>query len=251
MKIIQITDLHIDEENGFPYDIDVRKNFLRILNAVKKQKPDHLVVSGDLCYRDPRVDIKKWIREVLNYSGLEYSVIAGNHDDSTMMAEVFNLNHLLSENEIYFAKRIKKETILFLDTGKGSLSRKQSNWLKRQLKNADGDVLIFMHHPPVKAGVPFMDNRHPMQYIEKVQKIFFEHSANVHVFCGHYHVEKTIQLKNLSVHITPSCFFQIDQQSPEFKVDHHRIAYREIVLENQTLASTVRYFDGSKKRLGA
>jgi len=247
MKIIQITDLHIDEEGGYPFNIDVRKNFLRILNAVKKQKPDHLVVSGDLCYREPREDITTWVKDVLNYSGLEYSVIAGNHDDSTIMAQVFKLKHLLNDNEIYFAKKIQKETVLFLDSGKGSFSKKQNNWLKRQLKNADGDIIVFMHHPPIKAGVPFMDNRHPMQYIEKVQKIFFDHTANINVFCGHYHVEKTIRLKNLSVHITPSCFFQIDHHSPEFKVDHHRIAYREIVLDNQALATMVRYFNGSKK----
>ena len=92
-----------------------------------------------------------------------------------------------------------------------------------------------------------MDNRYPMQYVEPVQKIFFDHDANVHIFCGHYHVEKTIRLKNITVHITPSCFFQIDQESAEFKVDHHRIGYREIVLDNQMLSSTVRYLDGSKK----
>lgn len=246
MKIIQITDLHVDDEGGFPFNIDVRKNLIRILTAIKKQKPDHLVVSGDLCYRDPKADIMQWVKEVLDYSGMRYSVIAGNHDDSEMMAEVFNIKHLLNDEELYYAKKIGKETILFLDTAKGFLSKKQSNWLSRQLKNADEDVIVFMHHPPVKAGVAFMDNRHPMQYIEKVQKIFFEYPANIHVFCGHYHVEKTIRVKNLSVHITPSCFFQIDHHSPEFKVDHHRIGYRELVFENQVLTSTVRYFNGSK-----
>ncbi len=247
MKIIQITDLHIDDEEAYPFDIDVRKNLLRILTYIEKYKPDHLVVSGDLCYRDPKPEIMQWVKEVLDFSGLEYSVIAGNHDDSEMMAEVFQIKHLLNEEELYFAKRIGKETVLFLDTARGFLSAKQSNWLKRQLKNAGSDVLIFMHHPPVKAGVAFMDNRYPMQYLDKVQQIFFDQPANVHVFCGHYHVEKTIRLKNLTVQITPSCFFQIDQQSPEFKVDHHRIAFREIVMDNQIMFSTVRYFNGSKK----
>ncbi|MFT7602590.1 MAG: Icc protein [Saprospiraceae bacterium] len=247
MKIIQITDLHIDDEGSYPFDIDVRKNFLRILSHIKKQKPDHLVVSGDLCYREPIEEIKEWIKEVLDFSDLEYSVIAGNHDDSTMMARVFNFNHLLNEEELYYAKKIGKETVLFLDSARGFLSKKQSNWLQRQLKNATDDVIIFMHHPPIKAGVPFMDSRYPMQHLEKVQQIFFDHPANIHVFCGHYHLEKTIRQKNLSVHITPSCFFQIDHHSLEFKVDHHRIGYREIQLDNQVLMSTVRYFNGSKK----
>ena len=247
MKIIQITDLHIDEEGSYPFDIDVRKNFLRILTHIKRQKADHLVVSGDLCYREPVEEIKQWIKEVLDFSDLEYSIIAGNHDDSTMMAEVFNMKHLLNEGELYYAKKIGKETVLFLDSARGSISKKQSNWLQRQLKNATEDVIIFMHHPPMKAGVPFMDTRYPMQQLEKVQQIFFDHPANVHVFCGHYHLEKTLRLKNITVHITPSCFFQLDHHSLEFKVDHHRIGYREIQLDNQILMSTVKYFNGSKK----
>jgi 3',5'-cyclic-AMP phosphodiesterase len=247
MKIIQITDLHIDEEGSYPFDIDVRKNFLRILTHIKKQKPDHLVVSGDLCYREPIKEIKQWVKEVLDFSDLEYSIIAGNHDDSTMMAEVFNMKHLLNEGELYYARKIGKETVLFLDSARGAISKKQSNWLQRQLKNAAEDVIIFMHHPPMKAGVPFMDTRYPMHHLEKVQQIFFDHPANVHVFCGHYHLEKTLRLKNITVHITPSCFFQLDHQSLEFKVDHHRIGYREIQLDNQILMSTVKYFNGSKK----
>lgn len=247
MKIIQITDLHIDDEGEYPFDIDTRKNLLRMLTYIKKQKPDHLVISGDLCYRDPKPKIKQWIKEVVDFSELPYSVIAGNHDDSAMLAEVFQIKHLVNEGELYFAKKIGKETVLFLDSARGQLSKKQSNWLKRQLKNVDNDVLIFMHHPPVKAGVPFMDQRYPLQYIEPLQQIFFSHPANVHVCCGHYHVEKTIRLKNLTVQITPSCFFQLDQNSVDFKVDHHRMGYREIDIEGDQLRSTVRYFNGSKK----
>jgi Icc protein len=247
MKIIQITDLHIDEEGEFPFDIDVRKNLLRILTYIKKQKPDHLVVTGDLCYRDPKLHIMQWVREILDYNEIPYSVTVGNHDDSLMLAEAFKIKHLLNERELYFAKKIGKETVLFLDSGRGQLSKKQSNWLKRQLKNADSDVLVFMHHPPVKAGVPFMDQRYPMQHMEPLQRIFTDHPANVHVCCGHYHVEKSIRLKNLTVQITPSCFFQIDQSSVDFKVDHHRIGYREIVIDGDRMLSTVRYFNGSKK----
>ena len=51
MRIIQITDLHIDEKGEFPFNINVRKNFTNILKRVRDLEPDHLVLTGDLCYR--------------------------------------------------------------------------------------------------------------------------------------------------------------------------------------------------------
>ena len=86
MKIIQITDLHIDKENEYPYDIDVRRNFKRVLNAARRQKPDHLVISGDLCYQDGETEIYEWIKLQLDNSKIPYDIIAGNHDDSHMLS---------------------------------------------------------------------------------------------------------------------------------------------------------------------
>ena len=248
MKIIQITDLHVDKENEYPYDIDVRRNFKRVLNAARRQKPDHLVVSGDLCYDDGEREIYEWIKLQLDNTKIPYEIIAGNHDDSLLMAEVFKCEHLLTNDELFFAKKIGKATCIFLDSGKGFHSEDQLKWLKRQLKNAGKDILIFMHHPPAKAGVPFMDNKYPLQDMDAVQKIFFAHKKFLPIFCGHYHVEKTIHVQNIMIQITPSCFFQMDQNNEDFKVDHHSIGYRLIDFSNGSLKTSVKYFRGNKAR---
>ena len=247
MKIIQITDLHIDAEGEFPFDIDVRKNFLKIINKIKVLAPDHLVISGDLCYRHGDESIYKWIKSVVNFSGIPFSVISGNHDDSALLAKAFELEHLMTDEELFFAKKIGKSTFLFLDSSKGYHSVKQLKWLQRQLKNAKGDLYVFMHHPPIIAGVPFMDGKHALKDIKAIQDIFFNYPKNISIFTGHYHVEKSIRINNLLIQITPSLFFQIDQGSAEFKVDHHFIALREIVIENNHFSSTLKYFSGFKK----
>ena len=251
MKIIQITDLHIDAEGESPFDIDVRKNFLKIIEKVKAIKPEHLVISGDLCYRDGEVEIYSWIKKMLDATGIPYSVISGNHDHSKMMAEAFELEHLMTDDELFYAKKIGKSTFLFLDSSKGFHSDKQLNWLKRQLKNAKGELFIFMHHPPVLAGVPFMDGKYPLQDIDAVQEILFTYPDNINIFTGHYHVEKSIRINNLLIQITPSLFFQIDQESEDFKVDHHHIALREIEIVNNHFSSTLKYFSGFKKYPGS
>ncbi|MEM6967381.1 MAG: metallophosphoesterase [Bacteroidota bacterium] len=247
MKIVQITDLHIDQENEFPHDIDVRKNLKRVLRAVRQIKADHLVVSGDLCYDVGDTAIYEWIKEQLDLTLIPYDVIGGNHDDSLMMAEVFGQQHLCTDDELYFAKKVGKTTCIFLDSAKGFHSEKQLKWLKRQLNNNLEDILIFTHHPPVKAGVPFMDNKYPLRNIDDIQKVFASHRGFLNIFCGHYHVEKSIQKDNILVQITPSCFFQIDQNYEDFKVDHHSIAYRLIDTSNNSLKTSVKYFRGSKK----
>jgi 3',5'-cyclic-AMP phosphodiesterase len=164
-----------------------------------------------------------------------------------LLAKTFQLEHLMTDEELFFAKKIGKSTFLFLDSSRGFHSDKQLNWLKRQLKNAKDDLFVFMHHPPIKAGVPFMDGKYALQDIKTIQEIFFAYPKNISIFTGHYHVDKTIRIDNLFIQITPSLFFQIDQGSTDFKVDHHFIALREIVIENNHFSSTLKYFSGFKK----
>jgi Icc protein len=247
MKIIQITDLHIDKENEYPFNIDVRRNFQRILRAARQAKVDHLVISGDLCYDIGDVEIYEWIREQLDLTRISYDVIGGNHDDTMLMSEIFGLQHLVTKNELYFAKKLGKATCLFLDSSRGFHSENQLKWLDRQLKNGNDNFVIFTHHPPVKADVKFMDTKYALQNISEIQEVLFGYRGFINIFCGHFHVEKSIQRDNILVQITPSTFYQLDQSSLDFKVDHHSIAYRLIDISNQSIKTSVKYFRGSKK----
>ncbi len=247
MKIIQLTDLHVDLVGENTFGIDIRSNFIDLLQEVVRLAPDHLVISGDLCIQEGVQSIYQWIKSQLEILDIPFDVIPGNHDDVEMMAETFGIQHLLNEQELYFGKKIGKRHCLFLDSSRGFHSDRQLKWLRRQLQQADDEVIIFMHHPPMEAGVPFMDNKYPLKDKEALQSILFEHPHRVIVFCGHYHVEKSLQINNVSVFITPSSFFQIDQFSPDFKVDHHSIALRVIELNGAQLHTTVRYLRGNKR----
>lgn len=241
MRILQITDLHVGLEGEDTDGVDVRKNFVKILASIQSQQADHLVVSGDLCYRDGNRDIYHWLKEKLDSLTIPYDLISGNHDDPTMLAQTFAYNGRLKEGELYYTNRIEGEPVIFLDTTTGVVSEKQLQWLKAQLDAHQQELIIFMHHPPVFAGVRFMDSKHHLRNMDEVQAILTSHPFNLTIFTGHYHVEKTIRYKNLEVNITPSCFFQIDQQSLEFKVDHYRVGFRKIELDDKMLRHSVCY----------
>mgnify|MGYP006268320183 CR=1 FL=1 len=243
MRIIQLTDLHIGQEGEDTYGVDVRQNFLQILEKAKAQQPDLLVISGDLCFDDGNAEVYAWIKAQLDRAQIPYEIMSGNHDDPTLMARVFGRAELLRGKELYFQREYEGRTVLFLDTTTYQMSEAQLDWLKEALAQIKGTALVFMHHPPLPSGVPFMDSKHHLRNMDAVQEVFFAHPHPVQVFTGHYHVEKVVQQRNLTVYITPSCFFQIGQRSKEFEVDHYRIALRTIDWNNGIMMNAVHYLD--------
>lgn len=246
MKLILITDLHIGLPEEDTHGVDVRTNFLNILEEIKKEQPDHIVIAGDLCFMKGERAVYEWIRRHMDTLMIPYDLIAGNHDDSILLAEEFDRTKHVNQDTLYYKKRLENWDAYFLDTASRSLSEAQLNWMQAELANNENPVIVFMHHPPMVSGIPFMDTNHGLTNMKAVQTAFATYKGIIPVFTGHYHNEKTVVKGNLVLQITPACFFQIDYRIPEFRVDHYKIAYRQIDLSEHTWQSTVRYFNGTK-----
>jgi len=247
MKIVQITDLHIAEEGEDTHGVDVRQNFQDLMNTLRSLAPDLVVLTGDLCFDAGDENIYNWVRSHLDFLKIPYTAIGGNHDDPTLLAKAFHIDHLLKGKELFYARELAGQTVLFLETSYGVMSGSQLRWLEDQLARLDRDTTIFMHHPPVNSGVPFMDNNHALRNMAEVQEVLFNFPHHLTIFCGHYHVEKTLCQRNLTVHITPSTYFQINWHLEGFKIDHYRIGCREIILRKDgAVESSVIYLEGNK-----
>ncbi len=241
MRIAHLTDLHIGEEGEKPFEVNVRAHFLRVLAAIRALRVDRIIITGDLCLRSGERHIYEWIKAQLALLEIPYDVISGNHDTPALLAQAFDLEAHVENDALYFSKMMEQLPALFLDTTPGELSANQQAWLRNQLSASDREALVFMHHPPLAANVPYMDNNYPLQNRQAVQAIFFAHPHPITVFCGHYHVEKTIRQQNLTVYITPATYFQIDQFQADFAVDHQRPGFRIIDLAEDKIRHTVRY----------
>ena len=247
MKLIQITDLHVGSENEFTHGVDVRQNFLDILRAAASYTPDLVVVSGDLAFDTPDEGVYRWMKAQLDGMGMPYAIIGGNHDNSTLLAQVFGLEHLLTDGDLYYKLVAGGRSLLLMETSSGTVSASQIAWLAHELVQLGGPAVLFMHHPPILSGVPFIDINYPLLNMAEVQAVLYLHPYPTAVFCGHYHVEKTICSKNLTVHITPSTYLQIDGRHEEFQIDHYRPALREINLRDDgVVESAVVYYEGNK-----
>lgn len=239
MKIIQITDIHIAKLGQETIlDIDVWAKFKNILVEAKQQSPDLLVISGDLCYQSGERVIYEWIKAELDKTGINYRVIAGNHDDSSLMADVFNLAS--NQDECYYSEQFSDRKILFLDSAKAIFSPKQWAWLQEELVT-DQPVMIFMHHPPVLAQTPFMDKNHSFKEMEQFATVLDKAGQVVPVFCGHYHLEKNITQPTSNVFITPSSMAQINGDHPAYTLGHLTPGYRVIDWSAGQLFTEVKY----------
>lgn len=245
MRIAFITDLHCAQEGELAYQVDVRQNLRDIVSTLKKANINQLVVGGDLCFKEGRADIYDWQKSIFDALEVPYHIIAGNHDDQKLLVQAFD--HLpIHNSEIYYAQQHGEYLLLYLDSGKGHMSPQQKTWLLHQLENSQHDhVVIFMHHPPAKMGVPYMDNNHSMSDGDEVMELLYLSGKHIHVFCGHYHVDRSLWYKNVKVTVTPSLFMQVDMSEQDFAVDHYQIAYRMLDFTKTGLLTSLYYLPGN------
>lgn len=240
MRIFQITDLHIGGTEEKPFDVDVRQNFLGILEELGKYEFDLLVISGDLCYQDGDAHIYDWIRKQLDQTSYDYAIIPGNHDDDELLIESFGLPTSYARN-YFFHLAPPDPPVVFLNSGKGTINDAQIDSLRKYLAANQAPICLFMHHPPLPMGVPYMDNNHAIHENGELLEVLSTHPFPISIFTGHYHVEKSLRWKNLDVNITPSCFFQINWRQEEFAVDHHNCAFRWIDWDGEYLQHGLLY----------
>lgn len=244
MKLIFLTDLHIDVDGEHPQGVDVREHVRRALAYTVGQQPDALIIGGDICNKTGDRAIYEWTKRELDRLPFPYYVIAGNHDDSGLLADVFGLQRNLHGTELYYALPLNGHPALFLDSAAGELSAEQWTWLREHLLAlGHSNVLIFMHHPPVPAGSQFMDATYPFRQPEPFLELIRELPGYVTVVCGHYHTERLVQRDNLLVLLTPSTYLQLRTDTPGMAIDHQRIGLRELTLTGHGLTSVVHYAD--------
>jgi 3',5'-cyclic-AMP phosphodiesterase len=172
-----------------------------------------------------------------------YLIMLGNHDRLETAMSVFNLpKEDVHHGEFYFYRQFKQCHCLFLDTSSYYLSLNQQQWLQQMVQQINGDILLFMHHPPTLCDCRFMDERHALINHQEVWSFFLTLPQIKHIFCGHYHTERDIAVSDKWIHVTPSTMLQIDPISPELVLDKKNFGWRMIEwTPNQPLKTRVEY----------
>ncbi len=243
LRIAHITDIHITpQDNELLHDVDVRKNFGSVLNNVKEVEPDAIVIGGDLAALDGELESYRWIKQQLDQTGIEYHVMAGNHDRIDTLSQVFKQKGRYSTDNWHLTLNIQGRWIYCLDSSSYSVPSAQLKRLSEDIENHAEEVLLFIHHPPMLGDCLFMDSKYPLANWEEV----FSHLESIpqikKIICGHYHTEKTIQYSDKLIFITPSTFCRISESSAEFEVaSNSRPGWRWIKWKDDVFYSGVEY----------
>ena len=242
LKIGQISDIHIGEDESLVQGIDVRANFQKALNSKSMQGLDLLVLSGDLANEDAEPGAYKYVAQVLKDYGKPWCIIPGNHDRLDVMEKFFDLQGKVHNGKCYYRYDLEGRSIFFLDSACGEVSPEQLSWLKDESAKVEGEVILFMHHPPCFCGHRFMDLRYHLKNMVEVQEVLASIKNLTHIFVGHYHSQFETHMGHQIVHVAPSSQMQIDPNKPYFNLQSSAPGW-QLIKWGENFVETEVYFD--------
>lgn len=237
MKIHQITDLHIPENDAAANFAHVKGNVQRQIAFVADDDSDLLVISGDLTMTDGSSSACQWLNENLPDS-LKTIIMPGNHDDPAMLWEVFGEQKCVDES-FYYSFEYDSLQYIFLNTTTDSLPQDQLEFLSSE--GAKKPSILFIHHPPdLVSSDGFMALNQPLINHAEVAEVIRASQIN-DVFCGHYHNSADINCGGFQLHVTSSPAFQIDLNAAAFTTQPFEPGVRIIETEGLNIRTRIEY----------
>lgn len=219
MLIAQITDTHVRAPDA-PARLGVDNNgnlcaAIRFLERMQP-RPDVVLHTGDLVNRG---DAEEYValRGLLSELHIPLYVVAGNHDDRERMRGALD-GRWFARVEGKFIHYVIDEyavRLVAVDTTRkrhhdGALCATRLQWLAARLAEApDKPTLIFMHHPPFKTGIWWIDGIGLLRGREQLQQLMQDNSQVRLIVCGHIHRSIESQLGGRPVSVAPSTVHQV------------------------------------------
>jgi len=219
MLIAQISDTHIAAAGLKTYGIaPMAENLTRCVDSINKltMPPDLVLLSGDIS-NDFAHDEATHAAEILNRLNCPYYLVPGNHDDRDVLWEVFGGNACPSRPDGFInyviegaAVRIIALDSLSVGQSGGEICPQRAAWLRETLaKGGTQPTVIFMHHPPMKCGVPESD-LDGFVGADALGDIVATHPNIERILCGHIHLLTHARWRGTIVTTAPSMGMQLD-----------------------------------------
>jgi len=197
MIIAQITDLHVVARDRLCYrQIPTNAQLAEAVAHINSlaPRPDVVIASGDLVDHG-REEEYEVLREILATLIPPVFVIPGNHDRREPLLKVFPDQPYLplaGSPFIHYAIEDYPIRLIGLDTSvpehhHGMMCEERLRWLEETLRaQPDRPTMIFMHHPPFRTGVNWMDSS-GLHGGRRMEEIVSRHRNVIRVAAGHIH----------------------------------------------------------------
>jgi 3',5'-cyclic AMP phosphodiesterase CpdA len=230
--IAQITDIHVgfasdDGSGGEELNLTRLRAVLERL-AEGPNCPDLLVLSGDITDHG---DAESFAKTAALLAEVPCPVLplVGNHDSREGLMSAFP--HIIPAEGGFLQYVVDAPAglrIICLDTledGRhgGAFCEARAAWLAARLAEApDAPTLIFMHHPPIIAGIDWMDPAPDETWIARLHGVLEGQHQVLAIHCGHLHRQIATRFAGIPLGVTPSVAPQvamdltpIDQNLPD------------------------------------
>lgn len=218
MIIAQVSDFHHRTDGKLIKDVvdpvaclEAALDHLRGMSPT----PDVVLVTGDVHNKAEDRDYDVLARR-LESLDIPVYVIPGNHDCREGMRQAFASWGYLPEDGEFLQYVIDDYPVrlIGLDTVvpgnyTGELCPERLAWLEARLAEApDKPTLLFMHHPPFKTGVRYMDTK-PLAGEEELTGILRRNPQILRLLCGHVHRPVQAMVGGVPASTAPSIAFQM------------------------------------------
>lgn len=200
MLVAQITDLHVAAAGSdrAGANVDNAARLAQVVTHINRltPRPDVVIVTGDLA-DGPRPGEYDTIAPILGRLAMPVHAVPGNHDDRAGMRALFpGAGWMPPEGFLHHSIDLGPVRTVMLDTQvpgqtAGRLCEERLAWLAARLDEHPGPVIVAMHHPPFKVGVPFMD-KVALENPEPLADLVRRHGKVMAVVCGHVHRSATV-----------------------------------------------------------
>jgi len=230
--IAQISDLHIKRPGALAYGrVDTAKALERCVAALNElvPAPDFVVISGDLV-DTPTAEEYEHLKRLLTPLRLPFASVPGNHDAREMMRAAFaGSNYVHRSGPLNQRVEVAGLDLLLLDSSvsgqpHGKLDPSTLEWLDAELASApEKPALLFLHHPPFKAGIWHMDRQNLLN-ADTLAAIVRRHPRIQLVATGHVHRAALTMFAGVPATICPAPNHAVDLdlaelRDPSFKVE--------------------------------
>lgn len=219
MLVAQISDTHIAPPGQKTYGIaPMAENLARCVEHVNSltMPPDLVLLSGDVTNDFSHAEALR-VANILKALNCPYYLVPGNHDDRDVLWDVFGGGAIPSRADGFINYVIEGGTVriialdsLFKGQSGGEICDQRAAWLRDTLALGDDQpTVIFMHHPPMKCGVPESD-LDGFSGADTLGDIVMDHPNIERILCGHIHLLTHTRWCGTVVTTAPSMGMQLD-----------------------------------------
>ena len=231
-RIAHITDLHLDEEFPRQHGVHAREHFKQVLEDIRAKGIKEIVCTGDIGEGE---GIEHFFEQLADF---DLAVTLGNHDSFGQVLPYLNKKSDSQDQKYYYNIHRDEYQCVYLDSSQGVIDPPQLRWLCQVLTTAK-PIIIFVHHPILGLDLK-VDEIGRLQNRDEVLSVLENTPNEITIFCGHYHMESSLQHKNIRQHITPAVSYQIEKNTDEIVLGTHAFGYRIIRLENGQVSSKIQ-----------